>query len=605
MIIPQVYVITLKGVDVTSRCLTGTWTRNNQPIKSGRFIFTKKINDDLIIDNTIVGKSFSVERGFDSDLVYKFRGEVVNFEESGSTIVLEVADKLYVAQRRQRDYTYEKNIDLSNGVASEIFKNLCDYIGLGYTSDSVPSTGSDFSLITYPAKGYVIESMSDLARIFQRRIFYRDSDDLVYFVPEGFEATSTVLTVGSNVVNAVRWNNQGESIINNLTVVGANEMGWVQEDFTPGAGVTTITLTAKPVDTEVYVGGVIARRGVNSSDPKDYYVVQDEKQIVFTVAPNPSTVNVYYSTPVPVKILTSDGPSISDYEQRDATISNTRLRTTDDAEIAALSYLSENSDVLTSAPLSVVSDNGLEVGQQVRVIDFKNNKDLSVVIQSIEYFYPYKPDRVLIGKPRLSDADIQLKILENVRRLERELANETDIDVILSNAEKTVEVFGYVKRERAVPTAGVLYWDSPVQGDWDDFDWGNDSEENYTTWSLATINNTVFEDFLTTEFKHPNPAHTTATWVGNGRVDFLDSQTARGGNYVLAGLGYVKKITLSAVYDGQISFEVSVDNSVWYSINNDSFINITTFQIGHVFYWRCSAAVPSTLYSVKIRWFYG
>jgi len=486
---PRLFAVTMNGIDVSSYLYKGTFMKDNrQPVKYGTFSFNKKINDVLTVADTLVGKSFLVQRGFDSATErYMFRGEVVSYKLLGSVYEFSVADKLYGCVKRERDYTYEKDIDTQAGVGSEIAKDLLTIGGVSYSTTSVPTTGTDATtlIVTYPAKGTCLDSLKDLSKVYNRQLFYKDSDDLGYFVPQGYTATSLILDVGTDVINRVQWTTTGQDMANNVTLIGGQQLDWAYETFETTGATSTFTLLAKPVDTDVFLEGAKLQRGVNSSDPKDFYVT--ENSLVFTTNPN-LTLDIYYSYNVPIKVSSADYASINDYTQRDATVVNDKLKNSLDAELKINGFLDQSADVLTTAPLRVIGNNTIEVGDQIRITDDVNNIDTTGVVQSLTYTFPYKPDEIVIGKMPVQSQDITLQIIDNINRLQRQLSSETDISVQLINSYQELEIGGYTELSKATADVGVLYWDSEVQGIWDSYDWGTDTEETYTQQSITYIN---------------------------------------------------------------------------------------------------------------------
>jgi len=491
---PGLFKITIDGIDCSSYLYNGTFTKDTkQPVKYGAFRFTRNVANVLTVSKLLIGKSFKIERGFlTSTERIMFQGEIVNVRTTGSLYDFEVADKLYKAVIREYDYTFDMNTDTEAGVGSEIVKTLLTDIGLSYTTTSIPTTGTDtpFLLKNWKIAKSIISGLKDLGNIYYRQLFYRDAEDLVYFTGYSYENSSVILTVGDNVVNRVQWLDAGENIVNNVTFIGGEQLDWTTETLVPIAAQTVFTLTAKPVDTEIYVNSVKMDRGVDSADPKDFYVTAYNKQLIFTVTPYPNNVVASYSYNVPAKVLIADDSSITNYNQRDGTVINNAITNSDDAELRATNFLEQNSDALLSAPLRVLEENTLEVGQVVYVVDSQNSRTEYVVVNSIKYFFPFKPDEVTVGILPLNDNDVTIKTIGRVADLERQLATDSDINVQLITQEKTVTVEGWEKIYSAPMDSGVLYWDSDTQGDWDPtgFNWGDDVAETYTLIETIYIN---------------------------------------------------------------------------------------------------------------------
>lgn len=481
---PNNYKFTLNSVDVTSHVFRSVARKGKQPIKTCTILLREKVSDVLPITSSIIGKTITIQRGFAASTErYIFRGEVISKKRDGGLIELTCACKMHRAKRLELDYVYDEVIDPEGGVGSEIVKSLFNNAGLNYNATSVPTTGAVNTLKTFLAKGTIKDSLELLGKIYGRVFFYRDSDDLAYFIEPKSESTSTVLNINNNVVGRITWTDTGEDIINNLTVIGGKQLDWTEESFT--GSFDDVTLTATPIDTDITVGGVQLQRGVTSSEPNDFYVEPSNKKIVFTTTQTDPVVRYNYS--VPIKVNVSDTTSISNTYQVDKTIIDTKLMTSDDAELEAQGIIDNNKDVLTNAPIRVVGNNDLEVGQEVQVIDSINDVNVLVNVTSVQISYPYQPDQVNVGLLPRDDLDLDEDIRERIAELERQLSTTSDVNVsIITGDDAVIGLEVYTKVEVADADTGVLYWDSDVQGDWGNdagstgYNWGTDTEETYT-----------------------------------------------------------------------------------------------------------------------------
>jgi len=599
---PIKFKIMIDGIDVSTYVYRANWKRvKKQPVKYGTITVTRNILDIFTVNNTLVSKEVTIQRGFTTATErYVFRGEVVSYTQKGSLYEISIADKMYKAVKLELDYTYDMNTDVSGGVGSEIVKDILTRAGLTYTAASIPTTGTSEALIIniYPAQGTMLDTLKDLANVYKREIFYDDDEDIAYFLNTGSTDSGVTLTVGSNIINVVQWLTTGENIANNITLVGGQQLDWAYETFNGTGSRTSFILSAKPIDTDIYVNSVKKQRGINSSDPKDFYVKEDNKEIIFTNAPIGGTnnVEVYYSYNVPVKVGSQDADSITDYTQHDLTIINEKVTNTDDAEMRISNFLEENADVLTSAPLLVISENTLEPGQLVRVIDGAKSINSQFDVQSVEYNIPYKADQISIGKLPITNLDLDLSIIDNIKKLKRQLSNNTDVNVQLFPLNKKVLAYSYTKIDFATSEPGVLYWDSDLTGLWDDYDWGTDAEETYTNQSLEWGSNLVFEDFRSTEFKD---ASTTATWSNNGVCYFPNLGQVATSKAVVKRTTPITSITLTADNPSDFGFQVSVEGIAFHDVVNG--VAFTPPTPGTEIYWRAINIVkPTTLNSLKI-----
>ncbi len=595
---PSRFKITIDSIDVTSYLYEGnTYRTKNQPVKTATLKFKRTLSNVLTTDNTLISKDVVITRGFLTSTERTiFRGEVVNFKPIGSVIEINCSDKLYAMVRREYNYSYDINTDTQAGVGSEIAKDLITQAELSYSSTSIVDTGTTNVFNRYPVKGKIIDTMKKLSSIYYYQFFYNDEDDYVYFIPAGYTPTTTILTTGTEIVNRIQWQNTSEDMRNSITIIGGQQLDWAEE--TAAGPVTEYELLTEPVDTDVSENGTKLQRGVNSSDPKDFYV--SGRTLYFTTSQ--TNLVMAYSYNVPVKVLNTDYTSVANYKQRDETFYNENLTDSDDATIQSENYLDGTSDVLVGTDISVISNNDLQVGQQIRVVDNINNRTEDVIVQAIRMFFPFKPDQVNVGDVPATSTDMFMNIMVNIENLQRQLSSQTDIDVTIIGIPETIVVSGYTKTENATADTDVLYWDSDTQGLWANdagsigYNWGDDTEETYTTDSLIPVNNTIYEDFYSDEFKD---ATSTATWSNTGSCTFTSGQIALSKYYIKDTDRTISSITFEATYTGTLTFQISADGINWQTITNGP---VTITNTGNYLYWKAteSAATTATLTSIYI-----
>lgn len=520
---PGLYNITLNGIDVTLYTHSASFKKyRKQPVKNGTVNFKRSVTNILTISDTLLGAEIIIQRGFIASTErYLFRGEILSYKQKGSLFEFNIVDKMYAANRLGYDYSYDWDIDSSAGVGSEIVKDLLTQAGLSYNDASIPTTGTNSNLIIkrFQAKDSILNSLKELAKIYQRIFFYNDEDDLVYFIEDGYTPTSTILTTGIDITNRIQWNTTSEDMANNITIIGGAQLDWNLELFTGDGSTVDYTLTAIPVDTEIYVNNVLKSRGVDSSDPKDFIVNAEAKLITFTAAPTLGhSIEIYYSYNVPVKVNSADYNSITNYKQRDLTIVDTKMTNTDDTELQVGNILSDSAEALTSAPLRVLSNNDLLPGQSIQVVDTINNMTRDVEVVSVNYVYPYQGDTIEVGKVPTNMLDINLNIIDSIQKIQRDLASTSEINVQLINLNAELEVSGYQQMEKAGMFADTLYWDSATQGTWDNFKWSDTATETYTEQFIIPINNVVYEDFRSTDMIDGTSDATINTT--DGRAEF-------------------------------------------------------------------------------------
>lgn len=474
---PKLYKHTLNNIDVQNFVVRSRKIDRGQPVKTAEVILRQEVANVISINDNVIGKSITIQRGeFSPTERFMFRGEVVRYRKNGSVYELFCACKMNQANRLEEDYIYDIDIDPEEGKGSEIAKSLFNKVGINTTSESVPDTGDVNVFNRFQAKDSILKSLTLLAEIYGREIFYSDSENLGYFIEPQSVDSGLTLETGENIVGRVLWSETGEDIINNITVVGGRQVDWATEEF---AGPTDeVTLTVTPIDTEITADSVKLDRGPDSRDPRDFYVDKTNRKVIFTNTQ--SNISVRYSYSVPIKVRYTDNQSITDTYRVDRTRVDTKLQNTDDAEIYGRGVVDDNKDVLNSAPIRVRKDNTLEVGQKVRIIDNINDIDTELHINSITTYYPYRADEIDVGFEPLDETDKDRKISERLAEIERQTSDSGDISVKLVQEEHTLNFNAFVLIEKADMDTDVLYWDSDTQSDWDDYDWGDDTEETFT-----------------------------------------------------------------------------------------------------------------------------
>jgi hypothetical protein len=95
---PKLAKIEINNIDVSAYIYDGRFTKSKQPVKTGNFKFNRNISNVLTIQDSLIGKSFTIQRGFSSATErYVFRGEVTSFKLVGSIYEFTVADRMYGA----------------------------------------------------------------------------------------------------------------------------------------------------------------------------------------------------------------------------------------------------------------------------------------------------------------------------------------------------------------------------------------------------------------------------------------------------------------------------------------------------------------------------
>ncbi len=407
------------------------------------------------VDNVIsLENNMKVEvwRGTTTSTDYKvYYGFIDSYKRNISIYELKCSDKMQLAKRAEITYSYDKDIDDSAGVGSEIYKDMIDnYTSLEYSATSIVSTGTTLLLSKFIGNhADVFERGEKICEIYDYQHYYNPVTDKVHFEPKGYINSSVVLSVGTNVNNQPKWEYDFSEAMNYITVIGAEQEVETTQIFTAIAAQTDFTLVKTPTSVKVYCDDVLQTGGtIGSSSVYDYSVDKENKKIVFASAPGDSVeVRVEYSYMVPIPIVGKDQVSIEKYCNDDDTQAfkhtffKPELKTKDDAENFLRKMLEKYSTPFVSTTVNTDNELSLQAGQTVRVVDINNNEDRYLLVSKITMSYPHKGDEIEVGDKIWRLADWQTDTSNRIRRLEEELGNNQDILIQIVVIDREVEVY--------------------------------------------------------------------------------------------------------------------------------------------------------------------
>ena len=535
-------------------------------------------------DRSVIGYSITIKRGVSSaDEQFEFEGYVEDFSIEGGIVALVCADTLKKSSKVNVTKSWDYDIDTEAGVQSEIFKSLySDYTDFTASDVSVQNSGTLYIRKKFICNNRDVHtSAQELCDTLDYQQYYKPSTSLVYFEPKAFSSSSETLQVGVNIVGALKWTYKSSKLVNKLKIIGAEQE--VETDETGQLNVTTdwnttsITLNKTPVSVKVYYENanpptVLLTGGSDTtSGSYDYEVDSDNDKIKWatTVTADYYT-KVSYSYMLPTPVVLQDIASQESYYKSEKTIFKKDLETVDDVELYGRNYLKRYSTPFRSTKVRVFDATDLEPGQSIRVIDTSNNIDDYFLIKNVKINRPYKFDEVEIGDELLRTFEFGSNVDERIRTLEEEFGKSTDLLVhaIDLNRSIAIERRDITLGKRTIES-GVLYWDSDVQGDWDDFNWGDDSEGSYTTRQLLPGNNQFKELIYDEKYKHSN---TTATWSSTaGTIVFTDGQIYES-ELMSKGIDYpFLRVVLGSTTTANLKIEVSSDGkSNWEEVSHDT-----------------------------------
>lgn len=486
---PKKSMVKIDGVDVQAY-LVG-WeiniTETNDKIRTISIVLSRKI--DTLFDiygSDIIDKEVIVTRGVDDpEETIIFKGIVIKTDLYKGTFIIECADKLSLAGKKNVICVYDADVDPSAGVVSEIFKDLINtHTGgaLVCDDDSVVNTGDFIKIKKFVCKSEsVYDKCKLLAELVGYNFYYDPVTDKVHFEPHGFLNQTTTISNETNIVTSPKWVTDDSDLANIIYLYGgfqnadthiAGQIG-VTTGFTqnsiqlpyPPISVRVLCDATDPPTTERLVG--VPGRDVN------YEVSVDvtKMQVVFdgTYTPNINDyaiVEINYAKSSPVVV--DDTESITKYGEKEFILNKPNILTVEDAEIYATQYLEDHKEVEKSSTIRVVDISDLEVNQTVTVQDSPNNIFGTYRIQSLKMVHPYKYDEIKVSSRVSDEADYLMNIVDRFRQLERDQKDDFESLIRIKRFENDFiaeEVYVEVTKTSLTGTTGI--YDSLAFGIWD------------------------------------------------------------------------------------------------------------------------------------------
>ena len=393
-----------------------------------------------------------VKRGFRTPTdEFVFNGQITQFSPEVSTIKIICKNRLYDAIKSAQTKSWDKDIDTSAGVGSEIFKEICDNSSLSYTpalttltDGSVYNTGSiASSLIAKFIQNDEddFDKMNELANAYNFIITYDYANDRVNFKPKGFTSYPIALNVGTEIPGQIKWKENMEQMINYVKIKGATVYDKVEETFAGPA--TTFTLQKTPEDTEVRdtnASGTVFVRGQNGvgtiGTDFDYYVDVERKQLVFSGAT--SNIWIRYGAQVPLPVIAKNQTSIDKYGGPNKIphfkkLTFSEIKDLTDAQNKAAEILNKYSVPFISAanvPIldSVIQTNGvINPGVMINIIDKFTNKDVNVFVKEVKKSWPHVYDKITVGDQTWRTESWQADQMKKINLIFNELNKNQDI----------------------------------------------------------------------------------------------------------------------------------------------------------------------------------
>lgn len=467
--------VTVKGVDVSDYLIN--WKFDDLPdeeITSGQIKMVRSVLSLPGLANLEdTSATVNIKRGLVLPTeTNMFDGEVVNIIEEGSTVVLEIQDSMNNAVTSEVTKTYDKDIDPSGGKGSEIFLDLINtFTDLTADSGTVVDTGSVILIKTFICNHVSVwEKIKELCRVYNYIAYYDPTDGKAHFEPKGFVTSSITLQTGSNIKNELHWKSDSKQLINDFTALGA-ELLVEDEFFFNGTGAQTeFEIPFVFISVRVEVGGVLKTPGVSGSTSGtfDYTANKEQKLVIFESGSIPPSgtnnvkVIVIRSLPVPMRV--TDSTSITDFNRKRRSKHILGVQTVSDAEHYAKSYLEKYKEPFES--VQVLTDEDLDAGDLVQIIDTQKSKNKILYINKIERSWPARFDKVSCGDKLFRLADWQVDNAERLKRLEELTAKNTEVVVQLIQFDLDINLnprpLKIIRVDRSQDNLFIL--DHPVKG---------------------------------------------------------------------------------------------------------------------------------------------
>lgn len=470
--------VTIDGVDVSAYVISYDAEDSIEDvIDIASILFDGRIVG--VIQN-FYGKTVTIQEGLVSSTDrFIFRGTVRGYINKTVTVELECANKLQQLEDREATVSFDNDINEEAGVISEIAKTLIvDYGGLTADDSSVEDSGTTYIQRRFICNNdKVFERVNALKDLLSYQLYYKASDDKVYFESIGRTTNSAVLRFDvsgtTNILEIPKYDRDIRGIVTRVTVNGAVQLMTYPETFTATAGQTVFDLTYTPEETKVTVNGTIKVRyqldGPNAEG--DYYADPVNDRIVFKNAlSGGETVIIEYSTlrPTPVQSVNEDAESLyldsTDDDERfvEQTFSFTDIQSVEDARLRADAILDRLSQPLTNVICRASKGVGaIYPGERIRFIDTVNNIDSYFIVRSVNRKYPEPYDEISLGDDRLFKAPTPVEIQERIAKLEKEALQNTGVLIQSRNGNKTISV-DLMQTDLYSRTTKALIWSDTI-----------------------------------------------------------------------------------------------------------------------------------------------
>jgi hypothetical protein len=533
-----------------------------------------------------IGNEIIFERGVALPTEQRlFRGYVRAVERQSGKVRITCEDKLSLAKYKVLNQTFNINSSVEAGVVSEIFKTVCGLCGLTADNTSVQSSGTvDVVKIFRFRQRAALDGLRELAEYLDWQFYYNPVDDKVYFEPKGYRNSSTVLTVGDNVVKMPKWNIDSTQLYNRITVVGSATSYFTTEGPHKLDGTTinwstsSITLGQAPEDTikllcdtsatptTQKVGGISG----STSNP-DFYVDKTRKLITFSSTFVPTTsyyATVQYNYLQPIVVTRQNTDSITQYTggiAKEITQQRDDIQTLDDAMSWAAGQLWIYSTPFTTCDsICVREQETLQVGWLYPVVDTYQNVNETLMIKAASFTYPYSYDEVAVSNQEYRLSNWGLDKAQRLKRLEENQAADTQIVTTVEdvNTSTTFENV-YLKVQWRDTTPDPIY--DRAGTTYDSTFYYSESYTNALATTYLMPGNAKYDDYLVSDRFYDSSSSSGVTFDTIAKTITI---TAYMTSYpVMVGTIPTAVTLMLGSVTGDYTFEISADGkSTWQTL---------------------------------------
>ena len=607
---PKKKKIFLNDVDISEyvKEITAT-SEHKEYIGEATIILKRTVTEVINIDiDNVTGWKVIWQRGVESpDETFEFRGEVDNAEIDGATFVLQCVDRYYEAVRSNINYSYDKNIDVQAGVASEIYKDMINVFTTLLTDDSmVVSTADRPRVKKFLCRNTdVFERADKLAERYNYQHYYDPIENKTAFEPLGYHETGQTLEVSKEIIENPVWKTDKSKLTNVLTVKGAEQLV-ERTKHVDGTGEEgqTIVLPYTPRSVKIYVGegtfdpdngdkpsnneDNLLIGGKQGSVSGEYdYEYDDDKRIKTIYFYNPENgeqpsfippsgtknIEVRYTYALPVQVTGRREESIERYGKHERTEERSDIKNFDDAFEFLKGYLDFYDRPFITTKLKVSNAGEIKPGRVYRIIDNDKGINKRLIVSKVKKQWPYNFDEVDVGTEVLRQLEFSQKVIDKLKRLD-EITAESD-DLLIESVEFTSDIMlenRYKKIYTRDVDSNVGIWGHPTLGVWGECNWGSyDDLPDPVLVELIQGHQTYNEMIYDNDFFDSDRSDSNVTWdVENNEIVIPPQSTLYTSSIELNTYrnDFNVKLNENIINNENMEVSITYNNNDWILVEN-------------------------------------